>query len=60
MLIGKDRVVTLRYRLADGAGRTLEAGEQAYLHGGYGNTFAKVEAALEGQAAGYATSLGKV
>ena len=28
-----------------------------YLHGGYGNTFAKIEAALEGQEKGYQTTV---
>ena len=29
----------------------------AYLHGGYGNTFAKVESALEGQQKGFQTTI---
>ena len=56
MQIGKDTVVTLSYRLATLAGELLEeAGEDqpaVYLHGGYDGIFPKVEAALEGQAAG--------
>ena len=55
--IAKDTVVTLSYQISDAQGKSLESGQQAYLHGGYGNTFAKVEAALEGQGAGFATTL---
>ncbi len=57
MHITKDTVVTLQYTLADTKGLPLDAGTQAYLHGGYGNTFARLEAAVEGQTAGYATTL---
>ena len=57
MHITKDTVVTLSYQVSDAQGKPLESGQQAYLHGGYGNTFAKIEAALEGQGAGYATTL---
>lgn len=57
MQISKNTVVTIRYSVADAQGKPLESGEQAYLHGGYGNTFPKLEAALEGQAAGYSTNL---
>ncbi len=50
MNITKDTVVTLSYRVLDAQGKLLEASEQpmAYLHGGYGNTFEKIETALEG------------
>jgi FKBP-type peptidyl-prolyl cis-trans isomerase SlyD len=54
MIISKDTAVTLRYTLTDARGRTRDSGSTAYLHGGYDNLFPKVEAALEGQAAGYA------
>jgi FKBP-type peptidyl-prolyl cis-trans isomerase SlyD len=59
MLIAKDTVVTLEYRVTDALGKPLEASTEpmAYLHGGYGNTFEKIEAALEGQAPGYATTV---
>ncbi len=59
MNITKDTVVTLSYRVLDAQGKLLEASEHpmAYLHGGYGNTFEKIETALEGQAAGYATTV---
>jgi FKBP-type peptidyl-prolyl cis-trans isomerase SlyD len=55
MKISQNTVVTLRYRITDlKTGKLLEDGRQpnAYLHGGYGNTFPKVEAALEGQEKG--------
>ncbi len=56
MLIAKDTVVTLSYRLSDRAGEVLEEttddAPAAYLHGGYDGIFPKVEAALEGKAAG--------
>lgn len=59
MQISKDTVVTLSYKVADAQGKLLEASDapMAYLHGGYGNTFEKIEAALEGQAPGYATTV---
>jgi FKBP-type peptidyl-prolyl cis-trans isomerase SlyD len=59
MNITKNTAVTLRYKVSDAAGKLLEQSDapMAYLHGGYGNTFAKVEAALEGQAVGYQTTL---
>lgn len=55
MKISKDTAVTLRYRITDVAGQLLEDGKEpsAYLHGGYGNTFAKVEEALDGHEKGY-------
>lgn len=59
MTITKDSVVTIRYRLDDNKGHPLQskAEEVAYLHGGYDNLLPKIEAALEGQAAGYATTV---
>jgi FKBP-type peptidyl-prolyl cis-trans isomerase SlyD len=59
MKIEKDTVVTLLYTVADAQGKLLSEAKEpmAYLHGGYGNTFAKIEAALDGQATGYQTSL---
>lgn len=50
MNITKNTVVTLDYRVTDPAGDTLDEGKAplAYLHGGYNDIFAKVEAALEG------------
>ncbi|AEG94883.1 FKBP-type peptidyl-prolyl cis-trans isomerase [Ramlibacter tataouinensis] len=54
MKIEKDTVVTLRCRIADDQGRLVQDGKQpmVYLHGGYDNTFPKIEAALEGRASG--------
>lgn len=59
MKIEKNTAVTLRYKVADSQGKLLEqSGEpMVYLHGGYGNTFAKIEAALEGQLPGYQTTI---
>lgn len=57
MDIRKDTAVTLAYRITDLKGKTLDAGTTAYLHGGYDNIFAQVEAALEGQAAGHRIAL---
>ena len=59
MKIEKNTAVTLRYKVAESNGKLLEESTEpmVYLHGGYGNTFAKIEAALEGQMPGYQTTL---
>ncbi len=57
MNITKDTAVTLAYTVTSPQGKPLDAGRLAYLHGGYENIFPKVEAALDGQAAGFATTL---
>ena len=59
MKIEKDTVVTLRYKVADAKGKLIEESKEpmAYLHGGYGNTLAKIEAALDGRMAGYEVTL---
>ena len=59
MKIDKNTAVTLRYKVADTLGKLLEESSEpmVYLHGGYGNTFAKIEAALEGQMPGYQTTI---
>ena len=59
MKIEKNTAVTLRYKVADIQGKLLDQSEKpmVYLHGGYGNTFAKIEAALEGQLPGYKVTL---
>lgn len=60
MPIAQDSVVTLRYKVSDATtGQLLEAGPQTmtYLHGGYENTLPKIEAALDGQDSGFATTL---
>lgn len=59
MKIEKNTAVTLRYKLMDDKRVALEQGNEptVYLHGGYGNTFPKLEQALEGRLAGYQTAL---
>ncbi len=59
MKIEKDSVVTLRYKVADAQGRMVEEATEpmAYLHGGYGGTLPRIEAALDGQEKGYQTTL---
>lgn len=60
MKIQKDTAVTLRYKVADGVtGKLIEESRDpmVYLHGGYDNTFPKVEEALEGQEAGFKATL---
>ncbi len=59
MKIEKNTAVTLRYKVTDAAGKLLEESREpmVYLHGGYGNTFPKIEAALEGKMPGYQTTL---
>ena len=57
MNITKDCAVTLSYKVTTPQGTPLDAGNLAYLHGGYENIFPKVEAALEGQAAGFSITL---
>src|SRR4051812_34207746 len=55
MRIEPDTVVTLTYELRNADGEPLEEddAEMAYLHGGYGGIFPKVEAALEGKEPGH-------
>ena len=59
MRISKNSVVTLRCRLSNGRGQLIEGSRQplVYLHGGYANTLAKIEAAMEGRARGYQIKL---
>ncbi|MBX3585508.1 MAG: peptidylprolyl isomerase [Ramlibacter sp.] len=59
MKIEKDTVVTLRFKVADALGKPIEESKEpmAYLHGGYDNTLPKIEAALDGQEAGYQVTL---
>ncbi len=57
MNIAKDTAVTLSYQLTTPAGKPLDKSHLSYLHGGYENIFPKVEAALEGQAVGFSTTL---
>ena len=55
--ITKDTAVTISYKVTSPQGKPLDAGNVAYLHGGYDNIFAKVEAALDGQATGFSTTI---
>ncbi len=59
MKIDKDTAVTLRYKISEVSGKLLEESKDpmVYLHGGYGNTFAKIEEALQGQETGFQTTL---
>lgn len=59
MKIAKDTVVTLKYKVAEAAGKLIEESRtpMVYLHGGYDNTLPKIEAALEGQEPGAEVSL---
>ncbi|AVS65530.1 peptidylprolyl isomerase [Paracidovorax avenae] len=57
MNISKDTAVTLSYKITSPEGKPLDSGHVAYLHGGYKNLFPKVEAALDGQAPGFATTV---
>ncbi len=59
MKIGKNSVVTLKYRLTDAQNEFIEETEEPveYLHGGYDGIFPRVEEALEGQETGYTTSM---
>ena len=57
MHITKDTAVTLAYKVTSPEGKPLDAGSLAYLHGGYDGIFPKVEAALDGQEPGFATTL---
>jgi FKBP-type peptidyl-prolyl cis-trans isomerase SlyD len=52
-------VVTLRYEIRDSGGQLLDEPDAmvAYLHGGYGGIFPKVEAALQGRGPGHEVAL---
>lgn len=59
MQIEKDTAVTLRIRMLQIGGKPGPANSDtvAYLHGGYDNIFAKLEAQLEGQEPGYSATV---
>jgi len=59
MNITKDTAVTLRMKVINTKGQVLDDGKSptAYLHGGYDNVFAKIEAVLEGQTVGFTATL---
>ena len=54
MIIDKDTVVTLNYRVADSDGNIVDEGAEPiiYLHSGYGGLFPRLEADLEGKTQG--------
>jgi FKBP-type peptidyl-prolyl cis-trans isomerase SlyD len=55
MLIDRHKVVTLAFEIRDSKGDSLESegAQLAYLHGGYGGIFPKIEEALEGKEVGH-------
>lgn len=59
MKIEKNTAVTLRFKVSDSLGKVIEESKEpmAYLHGGYGNTFPKIEEALEGKEAGFKATI---
>ena len=59
MKIEKNTAVTLQLKVQDAKGKVIEDGKEpsVYLHGGYGNTLEKIEAALQGQQTGYQLEL---
>lgn len=60
MKVTANTVVTLRYKVSDVATQKLiDEGRDpmVYLHGGYDNTFPKIEAALEGKESGFQATL---
>lgn len=59
MKIAKDTVVTMHYKVLNAQGQLLDKAQEptSYLHGGYDNTLPRIEEALEGQEAGYSTTL---
>ena len=57
MKIQKNAVVALRVQILEEDGKPSPAQEMTYLHGGYGNLFPKIEAALAGLEPGGKTSV---
>ena len=60
MKVTANTVVTLRYKVSDVATQKfMDEGREpmVYLHGGYDNTFPKIEAALEGKEPGFQATL---
>ncbi|MBS1209615.1 MAG: peptidylprolyl isomerase [Proteobacteria bacterium] len=59
MKITKDCAVTISLKVTDEKGLLIDDGKKpfSYLQGGYGSIFEKLEEALEGQEAGFATNL---
>lgn len=54
MLIDRNTVVTLNYRVSDPDGNLIDEGREplCYLHGGYDGIFARIEEALQGRTVG--------
>ena len=54
MLIARNSVVTLSYRVTDSDGETVDDGANpmVYLHGGYGGIFDRLEEQLQGKKVG--------
>ncbi len=59
MKIGKNSVVTLKYKLTDAQGEFIEETDEPveYLHGGYDGIFPRVEETLDGQEPGFKTAM---
>jgi FKBP-type peptidyl-prolyl cis-trans isomerase SlyD len=59
MKIAKNTVVTVNYKLSDAQGNLIEESSEpmVYLHGGYENTLPRIEEALDGQVAGFQTTI---
>ncbi|WP_369406785.1 FKBP-type peptidyl-prolyl cis-trans isomerase, partial [Chromobacterium sinusclupearum] len=59
MKITANTAVTLRMKVTDSQGLVYDDGKHpvSYLHGDYDNLFPKLEAALEGQEAGFQTTV---
>jgi FKBP-type peptidyl-prolyl cis-trans isomerase SlyD len=59
MKIQKNTIVSLRYKLTDAQNNVIEEPDSpmVYLHGGYENTFPKIEALLDGQDIGYEATI---
>lgn len=57
--VGKDRWVTVEYRIFDSDGEPIEEGERTltYLNGSHGELFEALEQALEGQPVGHRASV---
>lgn len=57
--VGKDRWVTVEYRIFDSDGEPIEESERTltYLHGSHGELFEALEQALEGQPVGHRASV---
>ncbi|UDG82310.1 FKBP-type peptidyl-prolyl cis-trans isomerase [Candidatus Vallotia cooleyia] len=59
MKITKNTIVSVVYKLSDAQGNWIEEEEKQiiYLHGGYHQTFPKIEEVLEGHETGFSTQI---